>query len=77
VGSSPNEDGFRFVHDPFSVTAKYPTTASVCGALSYEASFKGEPINMTTSPVKYDIASRTFIVYTEDENLIDEHEITL
>ena len=53
------------------------TSSSLCGPLIYDANFESSVINGGTSPMDYDMAIRTFGIYSEDSNLIGLREITV
>ena len=64
--------GFEWIHDAFEVTT-VPTTHTFCGDINYSATFMGNVVDSTTSPLSYDSATRTFSIYTEDTLLIGVH----
>ena len=68
---------FQIVHDPFTiVTSSFPNT--LCGSLSYSATFDTTTIDTeSTGPITYDSDLLTFVLYSEDVNLIGSHTITL
>lgn len=47
----------------------------LCGPIVYEASFDGTPLTTSSSPMTYDASTRTFEIYTEDENLAGTYTI--
>ena len=64
------------MHEPFrSYSTKINTSA--CGTLSYSATFDGSPIDTNSAPMRYDSATRTFTVYSEDSQLLGSRTITV
>ena len=53
------------------------TSSSLCGAITYDAYFESTEIDGASSPMDYDVAGRTFGIYSEDLNLIGPREITV
>ena len=47
--SEPNHDGYSFTHDPFTVTAKYPSIETICGPIEYTATFEGKAIEQNAA----------------------------
>ena len=62
---APN--GKQIVHDTLNVVTT-PTQHSLCGAVAYEATFNGNIIGPSDSPMSYDEATRTFAFYSESVN---------
>ena len=58
-----------FTHSEFDIVSNF--TASLCGPITYTASFLGSIINTTTQPMSYDALSQQFAIYSEDFNLLD------
>ena len=63
-----HETTLAWTHDAFVINTA-PITHTLCGELSYEATFMNNPIDLDTNPMSYDSASRTYTFYTEDESL--------
>ena len=68
---------FEFTHSPFTVDTKPLVGHSLCGPLSYEATFRGSPIDASSEPMSYTGTSNTFAIYSEDDNLIGLQPITM
>ena len=65
-----------FTHSSFIVTT-LPFQHTLCGALTYRATFEGDPLDMTTLPILYDSDLNTFEIYSEDYSLIGLRDITV
>ena len=64
-------------HNPYSVMT-IPIIHTLCGPITYEATFKGEVVDSKTLlPVAYDSSINTFTIYSEDFALIGTHTITI
>ena len=62
-------------HAPFIVqTTKFDP--DICGEITYEARFNGEPIEATIAefPLKYDPDAMVFTFFTEDTDLLEKSE---
>ena len=49
----------------------------MCGQLTYEATFRGNPISLTNGHMQYDTSTRLFSVYAEPFSLIGVHPFTV
>ena len=49
----------------------------MCGELTYEATFRGNPISLGSAHMQYDTTTRLFSVYAEPFALIGVHPITV
>ena len=64
-------------HSPFSVTTT-PIVHTLCGSITYAATFKGTVADSTTlPPVSYDANTNIFQIYSEDLSLIGTHTVTV
>ena len=64
-------------HSPYSVTTT-PIFHTLCGSVTYAATFKGAVAGLTTlPPVAYDTSFNTFKIYSEDLGLIGMHTVTV
>ena len=54
-----------WTHDAFVINT-VPTTHTLCGDLTYKATFMDSLIDPSTTPMSYNSASRTYTFYTED-----------
>lgn len=64
-----------FTHDSFTVVTT-PITHSLCGPISYTATFDSQAVDATTlPPVAYDETTRSFEIYSEDLSLIGLRDI--
>ena len=64
-------------HSPYSVTTT-PIVHTLCGSVTYAATFKGAVADSTTlPPVAYDASINTFKMYSEDLALIGTHTVTV
>ena len=69
--------GDTFTHSAFSVVTA-PFSHTLCGGLTYSATFNGATIGPGTKPpMAYDTATRTFNVYSEDFGLLGTKSITV
>ena len=66
-------DGYKFTHDPFTLSVSH----SLCGDIGYTSTFMSQPIDLTTTPMKYDSSTREFELYSEDTSLIGMQTLTL
>ena len=74
---NPIPNGFKFSHDPYSITTK-PIVHNLCGQIAYEAYFDGNILNGITSlPMIYDSKTGEFQIYSEDLSMIGLKTITL
>ena len=62
---SVNQQAYEWTHQPFDI-ATVPIVHSLCGALTYGATFKGDIITVDSVPVKYDNTLKTFQIFTDD-----------
>lgn len=67
---------YSFSHTPFQVTT-LPVQHSLCGGLTYEATFETAPINTVSTLVTFDSATNTFSLYSEDYALLGLRDITV
>ena len=65
----PLPAGFIWTHTPFTINTT-PNPHTLCGDLTYEATFMGTALDTNTSPVSYDTATRSYAIYSEDFGLI-------
>ena len=68
--------GLQWIHDPF-VLNTVPIAHTLCGGFTYEATFMNNSIDLTTMPMTYDTATRTYSIYSEDFSLIGSHPFTI
>ena len=71
--------GYTFTHDPFIIVTS-PITHSMCGGLTYTATFNGSAISTTTKASKvmaYDTSSLTFDIYSENFALLGDRTFTV
>ena len=71
--------GYTFVHDAFDIVT-LPFQHTLCGDLTYAATFNGSPIDLTTKAstgMAYDTATRTYDIYSEDFALIGDKTFTV
>jgi len=71
--------GYTFTHDPFTIVTS-PITHTMCGGLTYTATFNGSPINTTTKTstgMAYNTTSLTFEIYSENFGLLGDKTFTL
>jgi len=69
--------GYTFTHNAFSVVTQ-PFQHSLCGLLTYTATFNGQAIDaITKPPMAYDTVTNTFDIYSEDRTLIGYQVITV
>ena len=69
--------GYTFVHEAFDIQI-LPFSHTLCGGLTYTATFNGAAIDTSTKPpMAYDTATRTFDIYSEDTALIGSRTITV
>jgi len=69
--------GYKFTHNAFEFVTS-PISHSLCGGLTYTATFNGQAINtLTKPPMAYNTATRTFEIYSEDFSLLGDRTITL
>ena len=71
--------GYTFTHTPFDIVT-LPFQHSMCGGLTYTATFNGSPIDTTTKAavgMAYDTATQTFDIYSEDFALLGTRTITV
>lgn len=52
-----------------------PITHTLCGSLSYTATFNTASIDPSTEPMSYDMSTRTFAIYSEDYALLGDNTI--
>ena len=64
-------------HSPYLVTTT-PIVHTLCGSVTYAATFKGAVADLTTlPPVAYNASINTFKIYSEDLALIGTHTVTV
>ena len=71
--------GMEFEHNRFTVET-YPVQHDLCGEITYEAFFNGQPVagtTLNTSPLQYDPSTGVFTFFTDSPNLIGTHEYTV
>ena len=71
--------GYTFTHDPFSIVT-FPITHSMCGGLTYTATFNGSSITTSSklsNGMSYDTSSLTFDIYSENFALLGDRTITV
>ena len=71
--------GYTFTHTPFDIVT-LPFQHTMCGGLTYEATFNGSPIDTTTKAtlaMAYDTATQIFDIYSEDFGLLGTRTITV
>ena len=54
-----------------------PTSHTLCGELTYEATFMDSSIDESSDPMSYDEVTKTFTIYSEDMTLIGLQTFTL
>jgi len=64
---APN--GLQWIHDAF-VLNTLPFSHTLCGGFTYKATFKDTAISASSSPMKYETATRTYSFYSEDFGLL-------
>ena len=67
------------MHDPFAIVTS-PIIHSMCGSLTYAATFNGSVISSTTKASKgmaYDTSSLTFDIYSENFALLGDRTFTV
>ena len=69
--------GLQWIHDPFDISTSPIIAHTLCGGLTYEATFMNIAVDTGTEPMKYDTASRTYSFYSEDFGLIGAQTFTL
>ena len=69
--------GYTFEHTAFDIVTT-PITHTLCGGLTYTATFESTTIDTTTKPpMAYDTATRTFTIYSEDFDLLGMRSIAV
>ena len=68
--------GLQWDHSPFTLDT-LPFTHQLCGPFTYVARFQGAIINSASTPMSYELNSRGFTFYSEDFNLIGDHEFSI
>ena len=64
------------MHDPF-ILDTVPIVHTLCGDLTYVATFMNNPIDTLSLPMIYDAATQQYSIYTEDVNLVGTHPYTI
>ena len=65
---SPFPDGYKFTHDPFTVTT-LPFDHTLCGDVHYHVFMDSTQLSTSTKIMAYDTITRQFEVYAEDFKL--------
>ena len=71
--------GYTFTHDAFEIVTS-PFQHTLCGDLTYTATFDSQLIDTTTKPtigVSYDTSTLMFDIYLEDFSLLGDRTITV
>ena len=68
--------GLQWTHSEFTIFT-VPIAHTLCGDLTYEATFMSQAIDSVAQPMSYDPASHSFAFYSEDYNLIGSQEFTI
>ena len=68
--------GLMWTHDAFILNPD-PQATALCGGFTYTATFDGQQITSSSSPMSHDNASRAFSFYSEDFGLIGSHTFTI
>ena len=69
--------GYSFTHTAFEIVTT-PISHTLCGDLTYVATFESITINTTTKPpMEYDTATRIFTIYSEDFILVGTRSISV
>ena len=65
--NAPN--GLQYTHDAVTYTTS-PIQHTLCGEATYTATFNGNAIGPSDTPMKYDSATRTISFYSDDSSLV-------
>ena len=71
-----SEPSKSWTHDAFVVTTS-PITHILCGDPTYSATFNGNAVDSTTTPLSYDVQLRQFTIQTGDANLVGDQQIVI
>ena len=69
-------DGLQWTHNAFTIVTQ-PNTHTLCGEITYEATFMGNIVDADSSPMKYDTSSRQFTFFSDDVNLVGTHDFSI
>ena len=69
-------DGLIWTHIPFTLSPD-PIATSLCGPLTYTATFNGFEINESSVPLRYDSTMNQFGIFSNDFNMLGDHVYTL
>ena len=69
-------DGLQWIHSAFIIETS-PNTHTLCGEITYEATFMGSTVDTDSSPMKYDTSSRQFTFFSDDVNLVGTHDFSI
>ena len=70
------EGGLKLSHEPFFATSQ-TIDASLCGSLTYTATFGGQELSIDTTPMSYNTDRMEFSLFTDDASLVGQQTITL
>ena len=71
-----NQEALTWIYDEL-VIETVPIEHSLCGALTYEATFMGGSISAGSTPVSHDDSLRSFTIFTDDPAFKGSQEYTV
>ena len=71
------KDAVQATHGEYTSVVSNDDLRSLCGPLTYSATFDGDIIGPTSSPMSYDASTRTFSIFSDNELLAGDHEIAV